>query len=161
MPLTRRGRGMVAVVIMLDIAVHSGGDAVVVTAAEIAARTGPVAPSLAPILQRLSRTGLLESVRGPHGGYRLGRPACRITLYDVVMLALSSLPKIKPILAGRLQCAVVNPVWVGFDTVLQERLEALTLEDLLRQAAESGLVENRSTNACFSDDSKRASGCNI
>lgn len=36
-------------------------------------------------LNALSSAGILESVPGPHGGYRLGRPAERITLLDIVL----------------------------------------------------------------------------
>jgi len=137
MSLTRRGRGIVAVAIMLDVAFYSGGGAIVSTAG-IARRTGTVRRSLAPILQRLSRAGLLESSSGPHGGYRLGRPAGTIRLDDVIMLALNSRRHITPALAGCLQCAVVDPLWAEFDSVLMARLEALSLEDLLCRAAESG-----------------------
>jgi Rrf2 family protein len=35
-------------------------------------------------LQALTRAGILESVPGPKGGYRLGRPADKITLLAVV-----------------------------------------------------------------------------
>jgi len=66
-----------------------------------------------------------------------GRPASAIKLYDVVTLALSSLQYITPSLTGRLQCAVIDPLWAEFDTMLQARLQTLTLEDLLRKAADS------------------------
>lgn len=36
-------------------------------------------------LQALSAAGILESVPGPAGGYRLARPADRITLFDIVV----------------------------------------------------------------------------
>ena len=39
---------------------------------------------LAKHLQSLSRAGIIESVPGPRGGYRLSRPASDITLLDVV-----------------------------------------------------------------------------
>src|SRR4051812_41828323 len=42
------------------------------------------APYLAKHLQALTRAGLLESVPGPRGGYRLARPAGEITMLDVV-----------------------------------------------------------------------------
>ena len=35
-------------------------------------------------LKKLVKVGVLESVPGPRGGFRLGRPADRITLYDIV-----------------------------------------------------------------------------
>lgn len=45
-----------------------------------------VAPAyLAKHLQALSRAGIVESVAGPKGGYRLARPANEITMLDVVV----------------------------------------------------------------------------
>jgi Rrf2 family protein len=39
---------------------------------------------LAKHLQAMSRAGILESVAGPRGGYRLARPAAEISILDVV-----------------------------------------------------------------------------
>jgi Rrf2 family protein len=39
---------------------------------------------LAKVMQRLNRVGLVSSVRGPGGGYRLGRPREEISLLDIV-----------------------------------------------------------------------------
>jgi Rrf2 family protein len=39
---------------------------------------------LAKHLQALARAGVLETVKGPRGGYRLARPAADITVLDVV-----------------------------------------------------------------------------
>lgn len=45
-----------------------------------------VAPAyLAKHLQALSRAGIVESVAGPKGGYRLARSASEITMLDVVV----------------------------------------------------------------------------
>lgn len=40
---------------------------------------------LAKHLQALSRHGIVESVPGPKGGYRLGKPSTAITILDVVL----------------------------------------------------------------------------
>ncbi len=40
---------------------------------------------LALILPKLVRSGLVESLPGPKGGYRLARPAAGISIYDVMM----------------------------------------------------------------------------
>jgi Rrf2 family protein len=39
---------------------------------------------MAKHMQALARAGVVESLRGPAGGYRLGRPANEISLWDIV-----------------------------------------------------------------------------
>jgi Rrf2 family transcriptional regulator, iron-sulfur cluster assembly transcription factor len=136
--LARRDRGIVAVAIVLDIAFHGGGDTVV-SGAELAERTGMARRTLEPLLQALSRERLLDSTRGPNGGYRLGRPARLIKLMDVIAVGLNSLEESGTGLSGRLYRAVVDPLWDEFDASLQAQAEALTVEDLLRRAAKAGL----------------------
>jgi Rrf2 family protein len=53
-------------------------------AAKLAEFHGVPAAYLAKHLQALARAGVLETVKGPRGGYRLARPATEITLLDVV-----------------------------------------------------------------------------
>jgi Rrf2 family protein len=55
-----------------------------VAAHDIAAGRGVSARFLTKALQPLVRAGLLASRKGPGGGYRLGRPAARVTLLEVV-----------------------------------------------------------------------------
>jgi Rrf2 family protein len=54
------------------------------TAARLAEFHGVPAAYLAKHLQALSQAGIVESVPGRRGGYRLGRPAAEITLLDLV-----------------------------------------------------------------------------
>jgi Rrf2 family protein len=54
-----------------------------VTTSYVATRLPVSEHHLAKVLQRLARAGLVESVRGPGGGYLLRRPAAEITLLDV------------------------------------------------------------------------------
>jgi Rrf2 family protein len=53
-------------------------------ASKLAEFHGVPAAYLAKHLQALARAGVLETVKGPRGGYRLARPAAEITLLDVV-----------------------------------------------------------------------------
>ncbi|MBV9826638.1 MAG: Rrf2 family transcriptional regulator [Alphaproteobacteria bacterium] len=138
MRLTRRDRGMVAVAIILDVAFNSTSD-VVVSANELAERTGILRRTIEPVLQALSRAGLLDSIRGPHGGYRLGRPARLILVSEVIALGLSSLDDSGPELKGRLQRAVVDPLWSQFDLALEEHMRGVTVETLLQRASKAGL----------------------
>ncbi len=132
----RRERTMVAVSIMLDVAFHSGRTATV-SAADIAGRIGLARRGMEPLLQSLSRAGLLESVRGPRGGYRLGRARRDISLADIAAVAGEGEASDGP--SGGLQEAVVEPLWTELDALVAARLRNATLEDLLRRAAEAGL----------------------
>jgi Rrf2 family protein len=137
--LVRRDRAMLAVTVMLDVAFH-GGRTATVSAAELAERLGLARRGMEPLLQALSRAGLLESLRGPRGGYRLGRPRRDIRVSDVVAVAMSDgegEPMGGP--SGRLQEQVVDALWLELETAMRERLAALTLDDLLRRAVAAGL----------------------
>jgi Rrf2 family protein len=58
-------------------------DGATLPATRLAEYHGIPAPYLAKSLQGLMRAGIVESVTGRHGGYRLGKPASEISLLDV------------------------------------------------------------------------------
>ncbi len=60
------------------------GEGVLLSAAQLAAAEDIPEPLLRKLLQRLCRRGLLASVRGALGGYRLVVPLARITVRDVL-----------------------------------------------------------------------------
>lgn len=139
--LLRQDRAQTAIAVALDIGFHAGRGATdLAPAAEVADRLGMARRGLEPVLQALSRAGILESVRGPRGGYRLaGRPR-DVTLHAVLeAVAEPAAEATEPVLSGRLQEAVVAPLWAELDGLLRERLAALTLDDLMRRAAAAGL----------------------
>ena len=57
----------------------------VMPAAKLAEYHDVPGPYLAKHLQALSQAGIVDSVPGPRGGYRLARPADEITVLDVVL----------------------------------------------------------------------------
>jgi Rrf2 family protein len=144
--LIRKDRAMVAVTIMLDVAFHAGR-AATVSAADMAERLGMARRGMEPLLQTLSRAGLLDSVRGPRGGYRLGRPRRDITLAEIVTAVVTDGSDVKGLAlgvagdgpSGRLQSDVIDPLWAQLDEAARAPLAALTLEDLLKRAAAAGL----------------------
>jgi Rrf2 family iron-sulfur cluster assembly transcriptional regulator len=136
--LVRRERAMTAVAITLDVAFHATRDATV-GAAEIAERLGQARRGIEPVLQALSRAGILESVRGPRGGYRLGRARRDLRLADVVRAALDGGVEAADTPVGRLQALVVAPLWTEMETLCERHLAGLTVEDLLRRAAAAGI----------------------
>jgi Rrf2 family protein len=136
--MIRRDRAMIAITLVLDVAFHAGRDAPV-SASDIAERLGSARRGLEPLLQALTRANLLESLRGPRGGYRLARPARAIRLLDIVTVALASEAEPNDGPGGKLQTAVLDRLWGELDEAASERLAALTVEDLLKRAAAAGL----------------------
>lgn len=136
--IIRRDRVMVAITVMLDVAFH-GGRTATVSAADLADRLGLARRGMEPLLQTLSRGGLLESVRGPRGGYRLGRPRRDIRLSDIVAVAAADEAPAEGGPGGKLQEMVVDRLWTELADAAQARLADLTLEDLVRRAQEAGL----------------------
>ena len=141
--LLRRDRALLALDIALDVAFHTqasqaqAGGAALTGAAEIAARLGQARRGIEPLLQALVRAGVLDSVRGPRGGYRLARPARELPLTAVTALCTEEEPPPPP--AGRLAAAVSAPLWSALEEDVQARLGTLTLADLLERAARAGL----------------------
>ena len=129
---------MLGVTIMLDVAFH-GGRAATVSAADIADRLGMARRGMEPLLQSLSRGALLESVRGPRGGYRLARPRRDIKLSEIVSVACAHNPEVTEGPSGLLQDAVVDQLWQELDVIVASRLDGLTLDDLMRRAATAGM----------------------
>ena len=147
--IIRRDRGMLAVLIMLDVAFHAGRTNTV-SAADIAERASLARRGIEPLLQTLSRSGLLESVRGPRGGYRLGRPRRDITLNDIVRTAISDDTASEEGPAGSMQSLVIDPLWSELDQGLGRRLGELTLEDMIRRAEAAGLTRPTAEPISFS-----------
>ena len=135
----RRDRCMLAVLIMLDVAFHAGRTSAV-SAADIAERASLARRGIEPLLQALSRSGLLESIRGPRGGYRLGRPRRDLTLEEIVRVALADeIATSDDGPAGELQSRVVEKLWGDLDEDLIARLRKTSLDELVRRAEAAGL----------------------
>jgi Rrf2 family iron-sulfur cluster assembly transcriptional regulator len=75
-------KSVLAIAAVIDIAVHGRGRPV--TAKILAQRYSLPARHLEPVLQALVRNGILRGIRGPRGGYELGRERSRITAENIV-----------------------------------------------------------------------------
>lgn len=81
MKLSTKGR--YAMVALSDLAMVKDPGALV-SLAELSKRQDISLPYLEQLFVKLRRAGLVESVRGPGGGYRLARPATEIRVSDVL-----------------------------------------------------------------------------
>ena len=146
--LIRRDRAMTAITIMLDIAFHAAGRDTV-SAGDLAERLGLARRGMEPLLQTLSRAGLLDSVRGPRGGYRLARPRREIRLSEIIAVANADEAQATDGPGGRLQVAVVDRLWVELEDAARIALGTLTLDDLIRRAQAAGLKRPSSEPISF------------
>lgn len=137
--LMRRERAYTAVAVMLDIGWHAGRQRLE-SAGDIADRLAMARRGIEPVLQGLARAGLLDSTRGPKGGYRLGRSARQITLAEIVEAVTGDGPDhAETEASGELQSAAVAPLWTELETHARSHLKSITLEALIQRAQAQGL----------------------
>lgn len=122
-----------AIQAMTSLAVTPGGAA---HAEKIAQDQGIPRPVLSKVLQDLVRKGLLESRRGPGGGFTLSRRPELITLRDIVA-AIDGLDQFYTCVAGLPACSDETPcplhnMWREMRVGLMETFETTTLQDLAR-----------------------------
>ena len=91
-------------------------------------------PYLAKILQTLAQDGVLESLRGPKGGFRLARPAHRITVGDVVA-AMEGPEAFHGCVMGFPECRDDNPcplhdAWSQVKAHMDSSMTQSTIRDL-------------------------------
>jgi Rrf2 family protein len=99
-----------------------------------AAQDIPVA-FLENILLELKRAGIVASVRGQRGGFRLARPAAEITLAEVIRAIEGPLASVRGIRPEELEYAGsaegLRDVWVAVRASVRSVLERVTIADLV------------------------------
>ncbi len=130
-------KGKYGVRAVFEIARNEGGGPI--TIKTIAERQGISLSYLEQILYRLAKAGLIESVRGPGGGYLIGKKPSELTIGDVVRalegpIALSHC--LEPGMSGDCNQAddcVARMVWSRVGAKIEEALDSITFSDLLRE----------------------------
>ena len=90
---------------------------------------------LSKTLHRLARRGVLASVRGPHGGFRLSRPAASILVSDVVS-EFDQTQSSNWCLMGNRPCDTTNPCaaherWLEWTGYTKRAMDRTTIADLV------------------------------
>lgn len=119
---------------LADIA-HFGGDGPV-TSAEIAERQGLSQAYLEQLFVRLRRAGLVESLRGPGGGYKLARPAADIRVADIILAVDESLKVTRCSDGSPLGCiggtrCLTHDLWEELGRQIHVFLASVTLDDVI------------------------------
>lgn len=102
-----------------------------VSAGEIAARYGLSLNHLAKVLTELTRSGLVEALRGAGGGYRFVGDPHRTTLMDVVAMFEPVEPEAPPPTPEALP---LTQLLAGIEDRARAPFTAMTVEEMLRLA---------------------------
>jgi len=134
MKLTTKGR--YAVTAMLDLALHYDQDPI--NLADISARQGISLSYLEQLFSRLRKQGLVESARGPGGGYMLARQAGHISISDVIRAVDETVDATR--CGGQKNCqddgrCLTHDLWEELSNQITGFLTNITLADLVNRRA--------------------------
>ncbi|CAQ83453.1 MULTISPECIES: Fe-S cluster assembly transcriptional regulator IscR [Photorhabdus] len=130
MRLTSKGR--YAVTAMLDVALHSQEGPVPL--ADISERQGISLSYLEQLFSRLRKNGLVSSVRGPGGGYLLGRDAGKIVVAEVIFAVDESVDATR--CQGKEGCqggdrCLTHALWRDLSDRITSFLSSISLKELV------------------------------
>lgn len=141
MRLTTKGR--FAVTAMVDLALRDGAGPV--TLAEISSRQKISLSYLEQLFGKLRRRELVDSVRGPGGGYRLHRDIAEISVADIILAVDEPIDATQ--CAGKENCrdeqkCLTHDLWATLNARIFDYLGGVTLRQLVekQRAREAGVV---------------------
>ena len=132
MRLTTKGRFAVTAMIDLGMRQHKGP----VTLAGISQRQSISLSYLEQLFAKLRRHSLVESTRGPGGGYRLGKAAADISVADIIFAVDEPLDA--TLCGGRGNCdndqrCMTHELWTNLNRQMIDYLDSVSLADLVAQ----------------------------
>jgi Rrf2 family iron-sulfur cluster assembly transcriptional regulator len=137
MRLTTKGR--FAVTAMVDLALRDSAGPV--TLAEISSRQKISLSYLEQLFGKLRRRGLVDSVRGPGGGYRLGKATVGISIAEIILAVDEPIDATQ--CAGKENCrdeqkCLTHDLWATLNERIFDYLEAVTLRELVENQRSKG-----------------------
>ncbi len=128
-------KGRYALRLMADLAQHSDGESLV-KIKEVADRQNISLKYLEQIVAGLNRAGLVKSVRGAQGGYRLNRPSEEYTAGMILRAIEGDLAPVACMEDEKNQCGrssecVTLPLWEKLDVAITQVVDLITLADLI------------------------------
>lgn len=142
MRLTTKGR--FAVTAMMDLAMHHGSGPV--TLAEISGRQKISLSYLEQLFGKLRRRQLVESVRGPGGGYCLARETGKLTVADIILAVDEPIDATQ--CGGKENCrdeqkCLTHDLWATLNDRIFDYLGSVTLRQLVEthKAKEAGVAQ--------------------
>lgn len=128
-------KGRFAVNALIDLALREPAGPVALAA--ICARQQISLSYLEQLFSRLRRQGLVESTRGPGGGYTLGRSAAEITVADIVSAVDEQQLETA---ADERDDGYSRALWERLNAVMLEHMATITLKSLVDDQIASGVA---------------------
>ena len=124
-------KGILAIAAVIDVAMNARTRPV--SAKSLAARHRLPPRHLEPLLQALVRDGILRGIRGPHGGYELGRERNRITADDILRAAttVDEVDALQP--SSALVNEIVWPTLAETERTVSVALGRISIDDMVRR----------------------------
>jgi Rrf2 family iron-sulfur cluster assembly transcriptional regulator len=119
---------------MLDLAIHYKKGPI--TLADISKRQGISLSYLEQLFSRLRKNGLVDSARGPGGGYRLSRAASEICVADVVTAVDEKVDAMRCDGKGNCQDngpCLTHELWCDLSDQILNFLKGIDLEQLVER----------------------------
>jgi Rrf2 family iron-sulfur cluster assembly transcriptional regulator len=121
---------------MLDLALHFGNGPI--TLSDIAQRQGISLSYLEQLFSRLRKKSLVSSVRGPGGGYSLGRDAAEIYVGEVITAVDENVDTTR--CHGAHNCqnngrCLTHDLWTDLSNQIYNYLNKISLQDLMDRQA--------------------------
>ena len=142
-------RSVLAIAAVVDVALHSRSAPV--AARNLAARHKLPPRHLETLLQGLVHAGILKGVRGPLGGYKLARERRRITLGEIVRIAMSLSTADPEDLDAHsvLLARVIDPTVRRAGETFLANLDAITVEQMCETAEKTHVLDAEKVSADF------------
>jgi Rrf2 family transcriptional regulator, iron-sulfur cluster assembly transcription factor len=142
MKLTTKGR--YAVTAMLDLALHYKQEPV--NLADISSRQGISLSYLEQLFSRLRKHGLVQSARGPGGGYMLARPAGEVSLSNIIDAVDESVDATR--CGGQMNClgedqCLTHDLWDDLSNQIRTFLSSISLADLTHRHSVQVVAERQ------------------
>jgi Rrf2 family protein len=125
-------KGLLAIAAVIDVALHGRGRPV--SAKALANRHALPTRHLEPVLQALVRAGILRGIRGPRGGYELGRERRRISVDEILRAAGTIEDDSKEPAGSAMLTEVVLPAVAQAERTFAIALGRINIEDLANKA---------------------------
>ncbi|UXD86929.1 Fe-S cluster assembly transcriptional regulator IscR [Thalassolituus hydrocarboniclasticus] len=145
MRLTTKGR--YAVTAMLDLAIHAQTGPVSLN--DISGRQGISLSYLEQLFAKLRRGGLVASVRGPGGGYRLSRDGSEINVAEVVDAVNESMDATRCNRRGDCQDGeecLTHHLWLELSDQIHAFLRGITLAQLIQRKEIRNTADRQDSN---------------